>query len=525
MENPKNYFLKPEILIEIALRRRWFLILPFCLAMLVGIVLVVVLPKTYTAKTLILVQPQRVPNTYVQSIVTDELSDRIRTISDQILSRTNLQKVITDFGLFKDEASASMLLDDQIDSLRKRIGINLSNTGRSGTASFTISFRGSDPSLVARITNALARYFIDENLKVREAQAMGTSSFLQDELVAIRQRLEQAESKMKEYRESNMGALPEQLDSNLRILERLQAQLESARLRLNDSRVRLAGFQKQRESTPALPVATEGATVGNSMDPNQLRAELQQLLNRYTRQHPDVIRLEKIIADLEAEASAASPAAQGPMAGSGAPIGGLSGHQQQVAETRREISLLENEILKLQSQIEVYEKRVEDTPKREQELLSLRRDYQNTQAIYNSLLARKLEAELSVNLERKQKGEQFNVVDPAAVPERPSDPDMAKLFLMVVVGGLGIGCGLIFLLEYFDHSFRLPEEAEGFLGLSVLGTIPAIYSRADKTRQMVNNISSGAFVFMAGGLFLVFGVLTVKGVDSTLNFVKKFIPL
>ena len=133
MENPKNYFLKPEILIEIALRRRWFLILPFCLAMLVGIFLVVVLPKTYTAKTLILVQPQRVPNTYVQSIVTDELSDRIRTISQQILSRTNLQKIITDFDLFKDEASAGMLLDDQIDNLRRRIVIDVSNPSPSRT--------------------------------------------------------------------------------------------------------------------------------------------------------------------------------------------------------------------------------------------------------------------------------------------------------------------------------------------------------------------------------------------------------
>jgi len=526
MENLKNYFLRPEILIEIALRRRWFLIVPFCLAMLVGIYLLVALPKTYTASTLILVRPQRVPNTYVQSIVTDELSDRIRTISDQILSRTNLQKIINDFGLFKDETSASMLLDDQIDSLRKRISINVSRPGRrSETTSFTISFRGSDPSLVARITNALARYFIDENLKVREAQAIGTSTFLEDELVAIRQRLEQDEAKLKEYRELNMGALPEQLDSNLRILERLQAQLDSDRLRLNDARVRLAGFLKQRESAAASSVPTEGTAVGDFMDPNKLRAELQQLRNRYTRQHPDVIRLEKIIADLEAEASAASPTDPAPKAVSGAPVGGISGLQQQTAETRREIALLENEILKLQSQIAVYEKRVEDTPKREQELLSLRRDYQNTQATYNSLLARKLEAELSVNLERKQKGEQFQVVDPAAVPERPSDPDLRKLFLIVVVAGLGIGFGLIFLLEYFDRSFRLPDEAEGFLGLSVLGTIPAIYSRADKTRQLLNNFFSGAFVLMAGGLFLVFGVLTVKGVEPTLNFIKSFIPL
>ena len=309
MENPKNYFLRPEILIEIALRRRWFLIVPFCLAMLVGIILVVVLPKTYTAKTLILVQPQRVPNTYVQSIVTDELSDRIRTISDQILSRTNLQKIITDFGLFKDEAAAGMLLDDQITNLRRRIKIDVSNTSRSGTASFTITFRGSEPAVVARITNALARYFIDENLKVREAQAIGTSTFLEDELASMRQRLEQVENNMKEYRERNMGTLPEQLTSNLQILERLQAQLQDTRQRLGDTRARLVGLQSPQTAAQALPATPERAAVGNSNDPVQLRAELEQLRNRYTSLHPDVIRLEKIIADLEAEAAAA-PSAQ-----------------------------------------------------------------------------------------------------------------------------------------------------------------------------------------------------------------------
>jgi uncharacterized protein involved in exopolysaccharide biosynthesis len=237
------------------------------------------------------------------------------------------------------------------------------------------------------------------------------------------------------------------------------------------------------------------------------------------------MRLEKIIADLEAEAAAA------PSAQEQAPAAAVANREPvanrpQIAETRQEISLLENEILRSQSQIDVYEKRIEDTPKREQELLSLRRDYDNTQATYNSLLERRLEADLAVNMERKQKGEQFQVVDPAVAPERPSHPDMRKLFLMVVAAGLGIGGGIVYLLEHFDHSFRLPDEAEGFLGLSVLGTIPAIYSRADRTRQMVNNIFSGAFVLFAGGLFLVFGVLSVfEGVERTLSFIKKVIPL
>ena len=209
------------------LKHRWLLIIPFCIAMVVGMYLAIKLPKIYEAKTLILVMPQRVPTNFVKSIVTTDLDSRISTISEQILSRSNLEKIIEKYGLFSDPNYSGMFLEDKVAALRKSIVVKVNN-GRQGSNAFSISYRGSHPKTVMEVTNRLAGSFIDENLKVREAQAVGTSDFLADELKTKRQRLEEVEQKLREYRRQYMGELPEQLDANLRMLERLQTQLNDA---------------------------------------------------------------------------------------------------------------------------------------------------------------------------------------------------------------------------------------------------------------------------------------------------------
>ncbi|MBW1821780.1 MAG: protein GumC, partial [Deltaproteobacteria bacterium] len=213
MRNPAEA-IKPEIIIEIILRQRWYIIIPFCLSMMIGIYYALTLPKVYSATTLILLQPQRVPTNYVQSIVSVDLDSRINTLSQQILSRTNLEKIINEFKLYSGPNSGNMFMEDKIGSMRKRIIVDVTRNRRN-TNAFSISFKGKDPEKTMRVTNALANYFIDENLKNREAQAIGTSDFLDDELSTMRKRLEEVEQALKNYREAYMGGLPEQLESNL----------------------------------------------------------------------------------------------------------------------------------------------------------------------------------------------------------------------------------------------------------------------------------------------------------------------
>ena len=196
--------------IELVLKRRWLIIIPFCLAMIVGIILVFTLPKTYEADTLILVRPQRVPEKYVSSIVSTDIESRINTISQQIMSRTNLENIINQFNLFSEPHHDKMFIEDKIANLRRRIQITVerSRDRRNQSAdAFSIYFTGTNPEVVMRVANGLASFFINENLKVREAQAVSTSDFLEDELKTMRKRLEVVEQRLKDYRKNIHGCL------------------------------------------------------------------------------------------------------------------------------------------------------------------------------------------------------------------------------------------------------------------------------------------------------------------------------
>ena len=495
MRNPAEA-IKPDEIIEIILRRRWYIIIPFCLSMMIGIYFALTLPKVYSAETLILLQPQRVPANYVQSIVSVDLDSRINTLSQQILSRTNLEKIIYEFKLYSGPNSENMFMEDKIGSMRKRIIVDVTRSRRN-TNAFSISFKGKDPGKVMRVTNALANYFIGENLKTREAQAIGTSDFLEDELSTMRKRLEEVEQTLKNYREAYMGGLPEQLESNLRILDRMQEQLIERRQNITDTKSRLIAIENEISQGQGLQSAGEIGT-GDTLNLDQLNAQLKQLQSRYTDQHPDIIRLKERIADLEKE----------PLSPAQSPV-----RNRQINDIKREISALEGEISNIQKQIKIYEVHVEETPKREQELLSLKRDYDNINETYNSLLERKLEAELAVNLEKKQRGEQFRILDPAKKPERPSDPDMKKLFLIFIAAGLGIGGGVVFLLEYLDTSFRIPNDIESYLGLSVLATVPVILHPRDVRMKRLNQALSIFFVIVAFALMAGFTLVSLGGYD------------
>ena len=519
----------PKTILDIVIKRRWVVIVPFFLAMIIGIVLSVKLPRIYEASTLILIQPQKVPQEYVQSLVTSDPGDRISTLSQQILSRTNLEKIIDEFQLYKGPKFENLYVEDKIKSLRESISVSVSNDKRRENDAFTITYQGKDPQQVMRITNTLSTFFIDENLRLREAQAVGTSDFLDDELTVMKKRLEEVEAQLKNYRESYMGELPEQLDSNLRILERLQEHLSEIQQSLSDARIRLVAVKEEAATLREQPVTVimAGDNQAESNDLQELQAQLESLLTRYTDRHPDVLRLKARIADLQKQAqnkiAADTAANDGQAAGQAAFASASPEIRAQHNEIRDEIRRLERDIADTTEQIAIYQKRIENTPKREQELLSLKRDYENILTTHNSLLARKLEAEIAVNMERKQKGEQFRVLDNARLPEKPVKPDMKKLFVLIVGAGLAVGGGIIFLLEYLDNSFKRPEEIEADLELPVLCTVPMIISRKTRILRSIEHVCCALFAFVSLALFAGFTVLYLRGVDQTIDALNKWV--
>jgi len=531
MKKAKN-IITPDQVIEIALRRRWYIILPFIASMIAGIFYTTTLSKIYEAKTMILIQGQKVPENYVQAIVDSDLNSRISTLHQQIMSRTNLERIINEFRLFEDPMYENTFMEEKIDRIRNNIKINIINDRREALA-FSITYQGSTPEKVMKIANELATYFIDENLKARESQAFGTSHFLQEQLNDKRLKLEEVEETLKQYRSRYMGELPEQLETNLRILDRLQEQLNDRQQVLREEKARLLVIENQiqnaqEQGMTSNAVAGVAPTLLSELD--QLKHQLAELKIRYTARHPDVLNLEKKIIELESNQAGADTVQEQDIQTDQAEMEMVANpliveHMQQRVEIKRDIQILEVEIADNTSQIKYFQERVENTPKREQELLSLRRDYQNIQTSYNSLLSRKLESDISVDMEKKQKGEQFRIIDRARLPEKPINADMEKLFLLFIGAGLGIGGGIIFLLEYLDTSFRKPEDLENLLELPVLCMVPKLIYTREKRMGMFNQVFSIFFTGVSLALLAGFAVLTFKGVDRTIAFIRRFVDL
>jgi len=499
--------IKPEDIIKILLRRRWVIIIPFCLSMIIGIFLVLFLPKIYSAETLVLLQSQRVNTEFVRPITNADVDAMVNTISQQILSRSNLKKIIKEFKLFSGPKLKNMFWEDKIADMRKRISTNVkrSRDYRQGIESFIISFKGEEPEVVMKVTNALAKNFISENLQKRETYTKSTSESFDKELSVLKERLKESEQSLKDFRKEYSGGLPEQLETNLRTIDRLSDQLISKQQRLQDEKNRLHDVENGLSERQVLQTTEEVETYDTS-NYYQLVAQLRELKTRYTDQHPDIIRLKKRIANLDNEAQ--TPEENLPY-----------------KNIRKEIKRLEAEVLDLMRKVSHYEDLVENTPKREQELTVFQRDFDNINATYNSYLERKREAALAVNMEKKQKMEQFRIIDYASQPEKPSEPNMVNLFWIIIAAGLGIGGGLIFVLEYLDTSIRKPSDIEFYLGIPVLSTIPIIYQPRDIIKKRFNQILSFFSIMASSLLLILFSMLVFIGENLTVELAKKFISI
>ena len=519
MQEPKPLGLHDYI--EIGLRRKWYLILPLVISLIGAFVVYKQLPKVYRATTLILVQPQSVPENYVRPTITESVASRLNTISQEILSRTRLEKVIEEFNLYPD-LRKKVPKEEVVETMRKAIEVKVQeprgDRRNPSTNSFTISYEGSEPRTVMLVTNKLASLFIEENLKVRETQAERTSEFITKELISLEEQLKKKEQEIRNFKERSMGLLPQQLDANLRILERLQQQLQTTSENMRAAEDRAVILQNQIEQLkkrePIAPQATRRVSLSGQeeivedrtpQDPlivqyNNLKRDLETAQSRYKETHPDVIDLKRKIANLEpkvkellekqeAEREARLRRQREGVVEQDLPPPApdpnverlMAQYTEQYNSAVLEAKRSREELKNIKEQIALYQKRIEETPKKEQELTLLTRDYDLLKANYQSLLDKKIQAQMAENLERKQQGEQFKVLDPARLPEKPVKPDRNRILLIGAVIGLVAGVGLTWFRESLDRSFHTVSEVENYLGISVLATLPNL--KEDQKRK------------------------------------------
>src|SRR5271166_5833417 len=355
-----------------------------------------VLPRRYQSSTLILVEQPTMPKDYVTPNVNDDLQDRLRSITQQILSRTRLLHIIDQLNLYAD-THAHLTPDEKVERMRKEIDIELVRDSENRVSSFNVNYSAHDPYVAQQVTSELTNLFISENLEVRQQQSEDTTKFLESQLETARKTLSDQEERIREFKGQHVGEMPAQVASNLQILTGLQNQLQTEQDSLNSAkqqRVYLETLVNQYRTLQASPKSDSGAPVGlPALDAelDKLRAQLADLSSHYTDRHPDVRKLkdqiartekmrDQIAADLKAKAAAAQadpnaakPADAADLKDPSSPMVQLQGQMQ---ANKVEVSNRERAIAELQVKITDYQARLNQEPVREQQLSDLTRGYE-----------------------------------------------------------------------------------------------------------------------------------------------------
>jgi polysaccharide chain length determinant protein (PEP-CTERM system associated) len=442
------------------------------------------------------------------------------------MSRTRLERVIQDFDLYKDERKSG-IMEDIVDRMRRdiRLAFNDDRERRpkdTKTVAFSVSYTSTRPDVAMVVANTLAGLYINENVKLREKQAVGTSDFLENQLVDVRKALASQEAKIVAYKEQYMGELPEQKEANLRTLERLQQQLQLVtenQRRAQERRQQLTQALAEIDQTaPEAMVAAPAPTPQNSAAARLalLRQELIQMQTKYSDRYPDVVQMKEQIRLLEAKVAAdraESAAAALPKQTASAPRkeglrvipanNYVQSLMSQLDQATVEAKTGTEQIANLNREIAIYQKRIENAPKRDHQLTQLTREYDTTRDLFKSLLAKREEAGIAANLEQQSRGEQFRIMDPAVIPDRPAGPNRLRLLLIGLVLAIGASGAAVILAENVDTSYRRVDEVRARLPIPVLSTIPRIATESDRRRQHRQRRLAAAA--LATGLLIVVG--------------------
>jgi len=454
--------------LQAPLRRPWVVIVPLVVFASAAVGLAFLVQPLYRTSTLILLESQKVPDSIVR-MAQDTASPELRTIRQQILSRTRLGQILEELDPYPTTKKDTSLTQT-IETMRAAVTI-----GVRGQDAFAIEYVHTDPVMAQKVTNRLAGLFIQETTRGREEQVTGAADFISAQLDDARRELEEKELALRRYKEAHMGSLPSQMEANLSTLQRLQLEQQSVAASLQSARLRRAALE-QRLTEPELVAADGAQTVrtGPVAELARARAALNTAKQQYTAEHPDVKRLESQVARLERQITETRVQLQGaPKTASG--LGNT-----RLEEAQIEIEALEKKLGDVDKRIQVFQQRVERAPLAEQELTTLTRDYQKLNEQYLTLLNKKLDAQMAERLEERWKGEQFRILDPAYLPEHPYFPNKALFLGVGVALGLLIGLVSAVGLEFVNSSVK---DLDGLEALSPIPTLAFITSIDGQRRR------------------------------------------
>ncbi len=496
--------------LDLFFRRKSFIFAVLLLSLPIGLGVYLTTPKEYQSTSLLSYQRQGISPNKLSPDLETNIRDIVNTLSQIVTSRTNLEKIINDLDLYPEQRKL-LPIEDVIEIFRKKIEINPSKQGEV----FTVSYSGSQPEKVVNVTNALAAQFIEENLKYRQERATDTSSYTSQELQMAKKVMDAQDESMKDYKLKNYNEMPEHREANISRLTALQGQYQRKQESIQDLERTLVLIQDQMNNRRMLIKQSIGPVVdGTEQSLANLRSTLDRLLLKYTDKHPEVIRIRKLIEKLEKEnllgGTGQNDLERGVRADA-LDVGydyALMQLEVQQRGVRLKIAKIENEKDELQKRIEEVEKWVAGAPIREAEWSSLTREYGQLKKHYDSLVGQNLQADSMLNIEERQKGSQFKILDPAINSGTPVTPNFLKIMGISALSGLGLGLVLTLFFDFFDASFRDPETVESHLGISLLVTIPYIETKIEEKKITMHRIVVGTLFLLASGLVVTLFALT-----------------
>ena len=542
-------------------RRKKQFIVPAAIIFLLAIAIAFLLPAVYRSTATILIEQQEIPQDLVRSTITSYADQRIQITSQRVMTTTNLMEIIKKFNLYTDDLEKKTR-EEVLDDMRADIGMEPlvaevvdPRTGRpsAATIAFQLSFSHNNPDFAQKVANELVSLYLNENLRNRTEKSAETSYFLSEELKRLGDEVSKLEQQLANFKEGNVENLPELVSFNMQLMDRTTSELTEIDRQIQsvkERKIYLEAQLAQLEPNATLYSSSGERILGKESRLKTLQAEYISLSSRYSEGHPDVIKMQKEISALEKELGQKNSKTELQLQLKKLQTEYITLSEkysidhpdvkkisQAMEQLKKEISFAKDNIdphivtepdnpayIQLKSQLESsnseissltnkkevvgkrlkeYEDRISNSPKVEQMYRTITRDYENTMAKYQEVKSKHMEATIAEELEKERKGERFTLIEPPLLPELPTSPNRVMIVILGLILSVGMGLGVVAVLEAVDSSIRGVKSIERVFGVAPLATIPYI-STVEELAETQSNLPMIKFI-----LFTIISFITV----------------
>jgi polysaccharide chain length determinant protein (PEP-CTERM system associated) len=459
-------------LLRIAIKRRSLIMLTGLATLSAAVVALSFVPSLYTSEATILIVEQQIPQSLVAPLSTANVFQKLDAMKHEVLSRARLLQIIDETGVFVKEKSLSP--DLAVESMRKSIEIDPIDVEQGNSFSaFSVSFSAGTPEAAQDVTRRLSSLFIERSSEVQTHKATTTTNFLKEQVEEKRKKAAELEQGIRAFKIQYAGELPDDHQAN-------ETRLAEARTQLQNTVATLDRARGQR-------IVWESMLSGNlNGSLTRLKSERKVLLARFTPQHPDVVKKDEEIAQLEAlmgqiTAGASLPENQLSRLTAGDPI--VAQMVGQLQSNRLEIEGLAKDEKRQRAEIMEVQGHLSLTPAREQQLTAMTRELEALNQDIIGVEKAQQPSEWAADMERRQEGQQYRQLDPASFPLKPTSPDRWKISLGSLIGGLTLGFGLAFLMDHRNATFHSEKELRQHFSPPLVITVPLVPTPREERRR------------------------------------------